>query len=212
MRADGFVGSGRIGNDGDAGPLIYGRTGGLLSARNHGRYTEAAFRSWIYSANTAVAGVAPGTSLSTTAAFWVHNPLGSGVVLSLLQASIGYVSGTLGAGCVYLTTHASPSAIATGTAIVSRSGVVGGNANAGAFAFTTATVPTQLAIRPMFNLGAKAAATAMGLDAPMINLNGGIVVPPGYGVGLHAIAAAGTTPRVMLGMSWEELELATGLF
>jgi len=51
--------------------------------------------SWLFHAATAATGVAPGTAIGTTAAFSLHNPLGSGVRLAILVASLAYISGTL---------------------------------------------------------------------------------------------------------------------
>jgi hypothetical protein len=49
-------------------------------------------------------------------------------------------------------------------------------------------------------------ATSDLFPAPCVDrVNGEIVVPPGFGVGMHSIAAAGTTPLVRLAMMWEEV-------
>jgi hypothetical protein len=40
------------------------------------------------------------------------------------------------------------------------------------------------------------------------DVSGEIQVPPGVALGLCGIAAAGTTPLVIFGISWEEIPLA----
>jgi hypothetical protein len=192
--------------DGDEEPLTYGRTGAAHVQFGHADFFHATIESRVWSAVTAVAGVAPGTSLSTTAAFWLHNPIGSKVVLSIIRSSCGYLSGTIGAGTVFYTTHAGRAvARATGTAIVPRNRLLMGDPACAAIPLTTATVTTQVAIRPAFVLGALAATDVVGITLGVDFPDGDIVVKPGYGVGLHAIAAAGTTPRVLLSMTWEEI-------
>ena len=54
----------------------------------------------VFTASTAVAGVDHGATLSTAPPFCIYNPVGSGKNLVILAASMGYVSGTLGAGFI----------------------------------------------------------------------------------------------------------------
>lgn len=191
--------------DGDLAIARLGRDGEIITDPAHGEFYEAVSRNGVYYACTAVAGVVPGTSLSTTAAFWLHNPIDSGVLLVLLACSVGYLSGTLGAGTIFLTSHTGkPVANPTGTAIVpKKTRLAGGSSSGQALAFTTATVTTQIAIRPMCSFGAFVGAEWVPQTAKD-QINGEIIVGPGFGVGLHAIATAGTTPKVLLGMTWEE--------
>src|SRR3989304_5665276 len=63
-----------------------------------GRYYDAAIDGRLFHASTAATGVAPGTAIGTTAAFSLHNPLGSAVDLAILVASMAYISGPLGRG------------------------------------------------------------------------------------------------------------------
>lgn len=204
---EGTVGEGRGGiADGVPSKARLARTGGVVIVQAHGAYAEAALRGRLFSACTAVSGVAPGTALGTTSAWYLHNPLASGVSLSLLRASVGYLSGTLGAGSMYFTTHvgvgvANPS----GTAISIRGGNVGAQAPGAGLAFTTATVITQVPIRPLMNAGAALASTALGLSPCQDLVDGSILIPPGYGVGIHGVMAGGSTPLVLIGGEWEEL-------
>jgi len=207
---EGIVGNARNGiGEGVTDVLRIGKTGGLVVGTAHGEHYEAASRGKVWSACTAVGGVAPGTSLSTTAAFWLHNPIGSGVNLSLIEATMGYLSGTLGAGSVYLTSHAGAAAVnPTGTAISPRQTLLGSSATGLALAFTTATVVTQIAIRPVCSFGAILATTAFQPTQLKDQINGAVIVPPGFGVGLHSIATAGTAPLALFGMLWEEIPIS----
>ena len=207
---EGIVGNARNGIGEGAGDVLrMGKTGCLVVGSAHGEFYEACSRGQLWSACTAVGGVAPGTALGTTAAFYLHNPIGSGKNLALIACSVGYLSGTLGAGSIYLTTHAGVAvANPTGTAISPRQTLLGSSAVGVGLAFTTATVITQVAIRPICSFGAALATSVFPPTALKDQINGEIVVPPGFGVGLHAIATAGTTPLVLFGVTWEEAPIS----
>lgn len=206
---EGIVGNNRFGvGDGAGDAFRMGKTGELIQSPAHGEFYEAVSRGTVFSACTATTGVAHGTSLSTTASFTLHNPLGSGVNLSLIAASFGYLSGTLGLGVLYLTTHAGVAvANPSGTAITIRQNLLGASAAGKAVAFTTATVATQIAIRPVTSFGPFLASTVFVPQVVKDYINGEIVVSPGFGVNLHSVAGAGTSPLVLLGMSWEEIPI-----
>lgn len=185
-----------------------GKTGETITGQAHGHYYEAVSRGNVYSACTAVAGVAPGTALGTTVPFVLYNPIGNTKNLVVLEVSLGYVSGTLGAGHINLCTNVTPGEAApTGTAIVHRprkTRVGSGTA----LAFTTATVAAaEIVMWPVFNLDASLATTAGVGSAPNVyKVDGGFVVTAGFYAALHGIAAAGSTPLVVLGMMWEEVD------
>lgn len=205
----GEVGNNRYGvGDGADVAARLGKTGEVMVSEAHARYYEASSRAVLWSACTATSGVAPGTSLSTTAAFWLHNPIGSGKNLALVTASVGYISGTLGAGSIYLTSHAGVAiANPAGTPIIPRGGMLGVSATPAAAPLTTATVPTQVPLFPLWTFGA-ALATSVAFPAALsIPLEGMVVVPPGFGVGLHSVATGGTSPLVTFGMVWEEIPI-----
>jgi hypothetical protein len=208
-RPFGVVGPRQIEDEGSRAPFRLTATGATVVGPAHGEHYEAVSRGNVFYAATASGGVAPGTSLSTTAAFWLHNPIGSDVFLVLIAASVGYVSGTIGAGTTFLTTHAGKQvANPTGTAITPRPTRVSHQYQGRALAFTTATVTTQVALRPAWSLGSLTAAAVFQPFAAKEQINGEIVVAPGYGVGLHSVAAAGTTPLVRYGLTWEEVPIA----
>ena len=169
-------------------------------------YAAAALEGNVFSAMTAVTGVAPGTSVSTTSAFTLHNPAGSGVNLVILEGTMGYVSGTFGAGVVTWNANSDDDAAApTGTAIAEVNMLIGGSANANGRALTTATVPAPTPIRPFASLGASLATTVLGPWVIKDRVDGAIVVKPGCSISLHATAAAGTSPLVVFGVTWQEV-------
>ena len=174
--------------------------------QRHGRLYAPANDERLYHAATAVTGVAPGTSLSTTAGFALHNPAGSGVELAIQRVKMGYISGTLGAGSVFHAANQVPVlATPAGTAIVPIPARINGAVPAKAKPLTTATVVAPTVLRPFCSLGASLATTP---EAPWLvaeDVDGEFLIPEGCTYILHAVTAAGTSPLVAYGVTWEEI-------
>ncbi len=194
-----------IRSDGAAGPLRGTRTGALVVAAGHGALVEPAARGNIMIVCTAAAGVAPGTALSTSPPLVIWNPPASGKNLAILKASIGYVSGTLGAGSIVYASGAQATPPTTGTEITPASALLGATRGVGrAFSGSTLTVAPTL-LRPVCSIGAITAATAFTPALALDLVDGGIIIPPGGLLAVQGIAAAGTSPLVLLSLIWEEL-------
>ena len=193
--------------NGDRGEGSIGRTGEEIVSALHGRLYQQAKRGNVYSGVTAVTGVAPGTAIGTTAAFALFNPLNSGFDLAILKASMSYLSGTLGIGFVnwiYHTAAVQAGAAVTGTAIT----VVRGNGANGVGVgkpLTTATVVAGVLARLFGNLPPMLASTVLTPWRLDDNVDGALVIPPGGAASLQATAAAGTSPLVIFGCTWEEV-------
>jgi hypothetical protein len=174
----------------------------------HGKYHDAVLRGRCYAGGTAATGVAPGTAIGTTAAFSLYNPIGSGVNLHVLRATMGYISGTLGAGVVHWLANLNPAAaVTTGTAITAVNCLLGGAAANGR-PLTTATIPAPTILRPFVSLQASLASTAVQPWQVMEDVDSEFVVTPGCTISLHATAAAGTSPVVVFGVTWEEFAIS----
>lgn len=174
--------------------------------QKHGKNYYAAANGRLFHAATAKTGVAPGTDLSTTAGFALHNPYGSGVNLNIRKASVGYISGTLGAGTIFHAINRTPvNTVPSGTAISEIPGNIGSGAVAKGVALTTATVVAPEIIRPFVSLQASLASTAVAPWQATEEMDGDIIVSPGCTYILHAVAAAGTSPLVAYGVTWEEV-------
>jgi len=182
------------------------KTGATVTANVHGQFSETAVRGNIMYVSNLVAGVAPGTAFSATPPLTLWNPPSSGKNLAITKISCGYVSGTLGGGCIAL--GAVPSQVTVpsgGTELTPLCSLIGAPRGVGR-GFTGSTVTTTPAIlRPMFNMGAFVGTTALAPQDCDILVDGGIVVAPGSAVSLQGIAGAGTTPLVILGFTYEEL-------
>lgn len=175
-----------------------------VSAQDPDFYSSV-YEEQVFSATTALTGVAPGTSVSTTSAFTLHNPVGSGVNLVIIEGSMGYVSGTFGAGVVTWNANTSDDdATPTGTAITEINMKLGATGNAQGRALTTATIVAPTPIRVFASLQASLATTAVQPWIIRDRVDGAIVVTPGCSISLHATAAAGTSPLVIFNVVWKE--------
>jgi hypothetical protein len=204
----GFVGAKSL-SEGTPAPLRLCKLGGLVSTNLCGKYAEATARGMRNVASNVVAGVDHGASLSTTPPFALWNPTGSGKLLLLMRAAMGYVSGTLGAGFIAAALNtAQPSAPTTGSALTVANLNPMFSAGAGkAYTGSTITVAGSL-IRPLFNMAPILATSA--ISPPFVSENlidGSIVVPPGAVFVMQGVATAGTTPRVVFSLEWDEVAL-----
>jgi hypothetical protein len=195
MRFEGVVGapSGQLG-DGVERAIRLGKLGELVVGGG-ARYAEAVRRGACFRAQTAVSGVAPGTVIGTAAALSLANPLGSGIDLAILEVSMGYISGTLGAGSVMLCgNRITTGAVPTGTVITAVNARIGDPRTATGQAKTTATLAVAPSvIGPFCSIGAHLASTAVAPWQIVRDINGGIVIAPGGVFSLQGVAAAGTS-------------------
>lgn len=184
--------------------------GGLLTQDLLPRYSALGWRGLCFAASTPATGVAPGTAIGTTAAHTLYNPKGSGKLLIPVMCSMGYISGTLGAGTVWLLANIDATAAAvSGTlnqALRTRYGQSGSLASQGntGLSYTTATLPlTPSIVRPLFSIG--------GTPLQPFSADGGVLegihmIEPGCALSMHATAAAGAAPLVAFGMVWIEID------
>lgn len=172
----------------------------------HAHYYEQNYRGLLFTACIAAAGVAPGTALGTAPPLTLWNPPNSGKNLVVTKSVLGYISGTLGAGTVVYAQCPQLTAPSSGTALTPISNLIGNLARAVGAAYTGSTVQaTQTIVRPAFVLDANLATTAVTpVAAPLDLADGDLIVIPGNALSLQGIAAAGSTPLVLLAMSWVE--------
>ena len=207
MQAEGRVGA-IIAREGSINPLRQDKTGALPIVSAHPLYSEASLGQRMFIASTAVGGVAPGTALSTTPPLCLWNPLNSGVDLIILKTAIGYISGTLGSGNIvyaYFTPQATTPS--TGTELTPVCTKIGQIKGAGRAFQGSTIVGTPLIFRPAYNMGAALATTALGIGVCQDLVEGEIVIPPATVFVIQGVAAAGTTPLVLISICWEEMPI-----
>lgn len=205
----GRVGPGIFG-DGANPALRTTRTGAAVTFSGGGRFREAVLRGRCFGAALPVAGVAPGTALGATTFFTLWNPIGSGVTLSLLRVTVGYLSGTLGAGSLnYATNTKTTEAAPTGgTNLTSYNLNLGSGRGALGIANTGGTLAsTPIVGESLVSVFAELATTANGLQQVVDLLDGLYAIQPGCGLSIQGIAAAGTSPLLLASFTWEEITL-----
>lgn len=210
MPGDLRIGS-NLGSDGGMAPFRASRECGLVVTNAGARYGEAAARSTMFTCATGAAGVAPGTALGTAPPICLYNPVNSGKYLELVRGTCGYLSGTLGAGSVvYAGPAASQLADPTGgTVLTVMNNLVGGADTATiAKAFQGSTVSsTPRLLRPVFTFGAALASSVAFASTVSDDMGGEFYVAPGYFFCMQGIAAAGTSPLVLLSLTWRECSI-----
>lgn len=197
-------------NDGADMRLRQDKFGGLVTSNMTGFYAEAAYRGIKFMACNAAAGVDHGASLTTTPPLFLWNPQNSGKNLAVMRVGMYYVSGTLGAGFVAAAFNkAQPSAPTTGTELTPLCANTSLPAGVGrVFTGSTITAAGTL-VRGLFNVAPVLATSATGQPSSAeCALDGSIVLAPGTGLAVQGICgAAGSTPKVVFAIEWDELPL-----
>ncbi len=189
--------------DGASPTLRMTKDGALVAQDVHSRYHEAVYRGGVFTVSTAVAGVAPGTVLSTTPPFIVYNPATSGKNLVILQTAVGYVSGTLGGGTIV---YAGGVSVQPGATILTpRSALIGGASATVSVCSQGGTVTLPTIIRPAYTVGAWTAATAAINPVLKDQLDGEFIIIPGSAFVMQGVMAAGSTPLMLFSATWEEV-------
>lgn len=201
----------------DGGTVGSGVAAGLSLAKDkslrvsqaHGDWFEASRRGAVFIGATAVTGVDHAATNTTTAPFALFNPQGSDVDLVVLELSMGYISGTIGAGNVICTQYVvgnAANAPPTGTAIVATPARLGTAISKGRPLTTVTLTAAGTVMYPIFDLAPKLATSVVEPLPKVWRPNGAIIIPPATALVLTGIAgAAGTSPLVMFGVIWEEV-------
>lgn len=156
-------------------------------------------RRFVIGNNAAITGQAPVQAHPTTVAQWVILNRASRESLVFEELGVYLESGTPGVGGTLLCCIAqTPSQVAT----ANHAGVGIASASGSQRASSAAIVPnitiTQPAAPVWFELGSNSSAnvTAFAASASIFHrdLRGGIIVPPGFMLGLAVVAPAGSTP------------------
>jgi hypothetical protein len=172
----------------------------------HGRYALAAKQGNVYTASMQ-AGASLGTALTATAVtLTLYNPLGSNVLLSLLEVTIGVTTVSGGAGTsIYVlagNTTATAAPPATTTAGVVRNCKLGGTAAGTGLVYTAATLPAAPVI--LRTCGSAYWGTAVGYNAITLidDVGGSILLGPNTAVTLQGI---GQATSGVVSFTWEEI-------
>jgi len=191
-------------------PARAGQLGDTIVSELHGRYYETAYRRNLFLATSPSASVTSAGIIASAAAYTglvLYNPVGNSnnVILNKVGASFPVAPAAV---ITYgLTTLGVVSAVATTTAATTRNLFLGGSAPT-ALAYSVATLTYSVTALPAHILGTvgTGAITTYGQIQGMYDLEGGLVIPPGYAVSLYTSTAANTA-GFWGSFQWEEIPL-----
>ena len=183
-----------------------GAAGELVVQELHGRYYETAVRRSLFSgANLAAVTTSAGFATTATG-FCLTNPIGSTVNLVLNKVSYGtIVAQTTALILGIMTGYNTATAVTQSTPLVPLSNFVGSPAGAGLIAssYVMPTAPTRLFLLDTLTTGAL---TVSPQGGKIVDLEGGIVIPPG-GYAAFYTSAASVATSLVFGMQWEEISI-----
>jgi hypothetical protein len=203
-------------SNGAVNPSRSDKTGATVVAQGHGELTEPGTQGKLFVAflsqgtSTVAAGNIAGASAAASTQFAIWNPVGSTVNLCILKLRIQQYSGTPTAGGLTLSTFSATgvaNSLATAGAVHSM--YIGGAPGFGLCLASAAgaALTGGSALTTLMNTGWSSSATALASPAGIgytEELQGGIVIPPGYGL-VPTWAGAGTTYLVGYSLLWEEV-------
>jgi hypothetical protein len=201
--------AGKVGSilaaDGTQSLFRLAKTGEQVMANAHGRMYEAGSRGKCFACYApAVAMSAPATAAIGNI---VWNPPGSGVNLAIGKVQALYLvtdADALAINMCYSVQSTVPTTTSAGTVYPMLLGAVGGPVGqAKGYGIATVSVAAT-PICSLFRL--TAGIQTVGMEASVYDFEGGLVVPPGYLVSLHSIAAAGAS-GVTSTIHWEEVPI-----
>lgn len=201
-----------LGGDGTTpGTGRQGKTGESTVGQAHGKYYEPSSRGVLFAASDQGGGVTCQTTITTTGLLSLYNPAGSVKRLAIKKISLGYVSGTLGAGSFYHAFNAIGAAAPTGgTALTANSADIGNQSAVTAVGVprTGATVVAATVLYPFASSFVELATTANPLQLIIEDVDGAITIEPGCTYQLVSVlGAGGSSPKVSPGVLWEEIPI-----
>ena len=205
--------------DSAAVPLRCMKDFALAKADAHAHFREAVYRGGVYCASTAISvdtgtgAVAPGTALGTTMAMVLYNPVGSGVNLDIWRLRMIWLPGATGNTTVMGVGQCRACAVAAdrlarrhghrpGVLPHRQRGRGQGEALHERHDHDGADLvrPTSISIQAITAAGPTATNGWVWEEL----FDGEFLLLPGNVLCVGAVAAAGTTPLVGLGLTWEE--------
>lgn len=192
--------------DGSQSLFRLGKTGDIITSQAHGRLYEAASRGKLFcNYAPAVAMSAPATAAIGNI---VWNPPGSGVNLAIGNVQVQCIvtdTDALSVNMCYSVQSTVPTTTSASVTYPLLLGAVGGSGGGQAKGYGIATI--SVAATPIYSLFHLTAAIATtGVDGLQYDFQGGLVVPPGYLISLHSIAAAAAS-GVTSTICWEEIPI-----
>lgn len=185
---------------GGRNPFRLGNMGDLLTSQLHGDKYEATYQGKRFGVSNQAA-VATTAGLATTfTGLAVANPAGSGVNLVLDKFSYANTVAVPTACAIGLMTFAGAAA----GALVVRNRKTGGATSPTTTASAGATIATPV-LEEIYSTHGTIATTGQGGAPNVIEIDGSLIIPPGYGVASYTSAA--TTAAFIFSLTWTEVPI-----
>jgi len=191
-------------------PARAGQLGDTIVSELHGRYYETAYRRNLFLATSPAASVTSAGIIASAAAYTglvLYNPVGNINNLVVNKVGVAFPVAPAAVVVVGLTTLGVVSAVATTTAATTRNLYLGGAAPT-ALAYSVATVTYSTAALPAHILGVvgTGAITVFSTITSLYDLEGSLIIPPGYAASIYTSTAANTA-GFWGSFQWEEVPI-----
>ena len=191
-------------------PARAGQLGDTIVSELHGRYYETAYRRNLFTATSPAASVTSAGIVASAAAYTglvLYNPVGNSNNLVLNKVGVSFPVAPAAAITYGLTAIGVVSAVATTTAATVRNNFLGG-ATPTALAYSIATITYGTVALPNYILGTvgTGALTTFGNVTSLYDLEGSIIIPPGFAVSIYTSTAANTA-GFWGQFQWEEVPI-----
>jgi hypothetical protein len=184
-------------------PMRQGNMGDLIATELHGRYYESTYRRVMFHVATQAAQATTVALATTYTGLCVSNPVGSqvnlvmakvGIALAAAPAAIAPIGIMAGYNAGINVTHTTPA--------TPRSNFFGAGAAGVGLADVAATLPTApVLIMPI--MGGFTAAALPGAGPVIVDLEGGLILPPGAYAAIYSLTAVSG----LFAFKWEEVPL-----
>lgn len=187
---------------GTQGALRQGKNGEVVTAPLFGRLHELALNRRLFQSYGAPATLTAVNTTYTGHVLW--NPVGSGINLVLCEVDLGVTVTSASMTGIVLASAAQATTPATTTAVERQGNMFLGGAAGAVLAYKVATLTAAgTAFKHLMHNTAAIATT--GVDRVNVDLGDGIIVPPGYWVGLAALGAASASAAVTSTFTYAEI-------
>lgn len=186
------------------GPAVrLGQLADVIVSELHGRYYESAYRKALFAGANQAAVATTAAFATTYTGLVLSNPNGSAVNLVLSKVGIASILAQTSPLAVGIMTGFSTSNPSGVTALTPKSRFVGQSAGTGLLssAATLPVAPTLDTILGVIDTGATTVATQL---TGLVDLEGGIVIPPGGFAALYTNVAS-VAASLIASMAWEEV-------
>jgi hypothetical protein len=192
-------------------PARAGQLGDTIVSELHGRYYETTYRRNMFLATNPAAVQSSAGIIASAAAYTglvLYNPVGNTNNLVLNKVGATFPAAPAAAITFGLTTLGVVSTVATTTAANVRNLYLGGAApTALSYSVATITYSTTATLAHIFGtVGTTAAITGINLAPGFFDLEGSLIIPPGYAVSMYTSAQPGAA-GFQGTFQWEEIPL-----